>query len=65
MHGPGIGGYDDEMYVVGHEAIGKDFDAVLPCIDPQQPQIEFLIPGLEEDALAMVAALRDVVRNAR
>jgi hypothetical protein len=43
--------------MVGHQAVGPDLDAALAGLFSQQVAIDLLIPILEEDRLAPVAAL--------
>ncbi len=51
--------------MVGHQTIGPNRKPCLACLRGQQISINFLIAGLEEDWLAAVAALSDVVGEAR
>jgi len=50
--------------VVGHLAIGPDRDAEAPAALGEPVAIERIVVGRREDALAAMAALRDVVRGA-
>jgi hypothetical protein len=52
------------MHMVGHQAVGPDLDAALAGLFGQQVAVDLLIPILEEDRLAPVAALGHVVRKA-
>jgi hypothetical protein len=51
----------DEMHMVGHEAVDPYFDARFSRLLSQKIAIDVLIAGLEEDGLAAVAPLRDVM----
>ena len=49
------------MYVVRHEAIRDDFNSVLLCIARVVAEVCLVVTLAEKDALAMIAALRDVM----
>jgi hypothetical protein len=52
----------DEVYVIRHEAIGDNFNVPLARICVQQRQVGLRVAFLEKDAIAMIAALRYMVR---
>ena len=54
--------HDDEMDVVGHQTIGPNLDVRLLCLLGQEITVNLLIAILEEDGLAPVAALGNVMR---
>jgi hypothetical protein len=49
--------------VVRHQAIRRDLDSLAPRIGVQQTQVGLFIADVEEDSFAVIAPLRDVVRN--
>ena len=53
------------MDVVGHQAICPDLDAGLGRRRPQEIPVEAVIRSLEEGGFPPIAALGDVVRDAR
>lgn len=55
----------DEVHMVGHEAIRPDLNASFEALLGQQIAIEFVIAILEKDRLAPIPALRDMVRKIR
>ena len=58
-------GHPDQVHVVGHQAIAEQPHAP-PCgLLPEDPQINAAVVIDEEDVLAVVAALGDVVRHPR
>jgi len=58
-------GNQNQMDVIGHEAVGLDGDAVVAGEFPQQIEVEQAIFLTEKDLLAVVAPLRDVMRDIR
>lgn len=58
----GRGGGDDDVDVVGHEAIAEDVDVVGGGVLLEEFEVDFAVDVGEEDVLAVVAALGDVVR---
>jgi hypothetical protein len=48
--------------VVGHEAIGPNLDRRLAAVLGKQIAVDFLVARLEENGLAPIAALRNVMR---
>jgi hypothetical protein len=60
-----VGRHDDDMNVVGHEAIGPDLGSGPGHRFGQQLAIQDIIAILEEGLLAPVTALGDVVGQAR
>ncbi len=57
--------YRDEVHVIRHEAIRDYLHAIAFGMNFQQSEVGHLIRGAEEDRLAVVAALGEVVRNTR
>ena len=55
---------EDEMDVVGHQAIGPDGDALLAALARQEVAIEFVVLVGEKHPLAPIAALRHMMRKA-
>ena len=53
------------MNVVGHEAISHDLETVLLAVLAQAFEVEFPVAVGKENILAVVAALRDVMRRFR
>jgi len=60
-----MGGHDDQMDVVRHEAVAQDLHLVPERVRSQQIEVKEAILVLKEDVLAVVAPLGDVVRDAR
>ena len=60
-----VGGREDQMDVVGHLAIGRDFDAEAPARLSEPVAIERIVVGFEKYPLAAIAALRDMMGNVR
>jgi hypothetical protein len=56
---------EDEMDMVWHQAPGPDRSAALPAEAPQEGEVEGVVVFAEEDALAAIAALGDVVGQSR
>ena len=52
------------MDVIGHQAIGPAGDAEAPAGFGEPVLVEPVVVGLEEDPLAAIAALSDVMRQA-
>jgi hypothetical protein len=59
-----IGRRQDQMHVVGHQAVGPHRDARRPAALRQQRAICGVVVVVEEDLLAPVAALRHMMRDA-
>ena len=57
-------GDENEVNVVGHQTIGPDRDALFAALGRQEIAIERIVVVAKEDALAPVAALRDVMGKA-
>lgn len=55
----------DQMDVVGHQAVCPDLDARLQSLFGEQIEVDFVVAIVKEDGLAPVAALRDMVRKPR
>jgi hypothetical protein len=53
------------VHVVRHQAIGKHSKSEASGVAVEQAQVAFWVAGANEDALAVIATLGDVVRNAR
>ena len=60
----GMRRHEDQMHVVGHQTIGPAGNPGLAASFRQQVAVQRVIVIAEEDALAPVSPLRDVVRNA-
>jgi len=60
--GAGGGGRGDDVDVVGHEAVAEDVDLVGGGVFLEEREVEGTVGIREEDVLAVVAALGDVVR---
>lgn len=61
----GTSRYDHQMYVIRHEAIGKNLHAVRITVLTQPFQVGAMVRFREENLSAPIAALGDVVRCAR
>jgi hypothetical protein len=61
----GVAGREDEMHVVGHQAIGPHRNVEFPARLRQPVPVQFIVRIFEENALAPVAALGDVMRRTR
>ena len=59
--GISIGGDQDKVNMVGHQAIGPDFNSCLQRLFGQQIAINFVIAVLKEDRLSPIPALRHMV----
>ena len=57
--------YRDQVRVVWHEAIGPDFDPLLPAPLGHQIQVGRIVVVAKERRLSAVAALRYVMRHPR
>lgn len=55
---------EDEVNVIGHEAIGPALDAIGLAALGEEIAVERVVFGLEEDRLTAIAALGDMVRRA-
>nr|WP_228765684.1 hypothetical protein [Sphingopyxis solisilvae] len=60
-----IARYQDDMDMVGHQAIGPDLGLRPPRRLGEEIKIDLVVAVLEEGPLAPVAALGNMVRNAR
>src|ERR1700678_3763939 len=60
-HSPCGVGNDDQMHVIGHQAVAQQGEAVKLRRLPQQVQVRDAISVVRQDYLAGVAALRNVV----
>jgi len=49
--------------VIGHQAVGEDVESALGRVIPKQTQVPAIVRPDEEDVLATVASLRNVVRD--
>jgi hypothetical protein len=56
------GGNGNQVYVVGHQAVGPDFQAALPAPLAHEFDIGGVVVLAEERPLAAVAPLSDMVR---
>lgn len=56
-------GSEDQVHVVGHQAIGENLDFVLPCAGMQHSAVEVAIRVIEEHRLAAIATLGHVERD--
>jgi hypothetical protein len=72
MHGleyggkrPGLNWHGDKVDVIGHQAVGEDIESALGSVVPKQTQVSPIVGPDEEDVLASIAALGDVVRDTR
>jgi hypothetical protein len=57
-------GHEDEVDVIGHEAVAEDGDAVVPGVVFEELEVEPVVFGAEVCGLAVVTALGDVVGDA-
>ena len=55
--------YANEMDVVGHQAVPDQAEARLPAVLAEQAEVREAVAIAEEDILAVVAALRHMVRK--
>lgn len=55
----------DKMDMVGHQAVGPDFDAVPGGVFAKEGKVMLAIPGLEKDFTPPISALGDVMRQSR
>ena len=55
----------DQVDVVAHQAVGEDVQAVDSAFLDEQAEVELAVVIDEEDILAVVAPLHDVMRTAR
>jgi hypothetical protein len=64
--GQGVGsvGDDDEVDVVGHEAVGEDAEARMGRVQAEEFEVDLAVGVVEEDKLAIGAALSDVMGDA-
>jgi hypothetical protein len=53
------------MDMIGHQAMSPDLRAGTPRRRRDQRTVQLIIPGPEEHRLAMIAALRDMMWQAR
>ncbi|HTW92556.1 MAG TPA: hypothetical protein VMH22_12725 [bacterium] len=61
----GLGRHCDQMHMVGHQTVGEDVESTLGSVVPKQTQVSTIVRPDEEDAIATIAALGDVVWDAR
>jgi hypothetical protein len=52
-----------QVDVIGHQAVTEDVHTRQPRIADQEVEIETVVAGREEDRLAVVTALGDVMRH--
>jgi len=57
-------GNEDQMNVIGHQAIGPDSDAMLTALLAREIAVEFIVGVGEEHGFAPISALRYMVRQA-
>lgn len=62
-HGVGALRHGDQVNVLGHEAVSPEAQRSVVGVVPQEVEIEAIVLGIEEDLLALVSALGDVVRK--
>jgi hypothetical protein len=55
------GGSEDKVHMIAHQAIADHFDAVAQGLAPQEVEVDVAVVVHEEDVLAVVPALGDVV----
>jgi hypothetical protein len=60
---PGLGRDSNQVHVIGHQAVGEYVESALGGVVPKQTQVSAIVGPDEEDVLATIAALRDVVRD--
>jgi len=58
------GGDEDQVDMVGHQAMAPDLDPVLARLLGEQVTVEFMVGVREEHGLAPIAALGDMMRQA-
>src|SRR5262245_2877708 len=58
-----IGGHQDEMYVIGHQAPRPNLDIGRPAMLAQEIAVERIVGVAEEGAGTAIAALGDVMRQ--
>lgn len=59
-----LGGLQDQVDVIGHQAVGPHGDAGFGCLFGEQVEIDFVVAVLKEDGLAAVSALGHMMRKA-
>src|SRR5579862_2517531 len=59
------GGHRDHVHVIGHQAIAGNGDAVFRAMACQELEVELAVGILKEDRLTEIAALGDMMPNAR
>ena len=57
-------GNEDQMNMIGHQAIGPDSDAMLAALLAQEIAVEFIVGVGEEHGFAPISALRHMVWQA-
>jgi hypothetical protein len=62
-HGTSLGRNHHQVDMIGHQAVGQDFQPMLLSIASQQQQVASSVRGREEDVLMPVPTLYDVVRH--
>jgi hypothetical protein len=63
--GVGVLGYDNQVNMVGHQTVTQHAQAIALLVLGQSGQVETPVIVDKENVLAIVASLRDVVRDAR
>lgn len=54
---------EDQMYVVGHQAVGERFHALAPALHRELGEVVGVVLRVEEHLLATIAALSNVMGN--
>ncbi len=57
-------GYGDEVHMVGHQAVGQNADIVRADVVAEDGEVDAAVGIGEEDVLAEVAALGDMMSHA-
>jgi hypothetical protein len=60
----GLGWHGDYMHVIGHKTVGEHVESTLGGVVAKQTQVSAIVRPNEEDVLAAIAALGDVMRDA-
>ncbi len=60
---PGLGRHTDQVDVIGHQTVGENVKSALGGVVPKQTQVSAIVGPDEEDVLATIAALGNVVRD--
>src|SRR6202789_3988122 len=61
----GVGGRENQMHMVGHQTISPNLDVEFGAGFGEPISIERVVVVAEENTLASVASLRDMMRRAR